>query len=53
MLWMLKFHFCLVKAAMKAANTTIDFAKDQVNMFGRSLCLRFTSSGHYCIPPSG
>ena len=39
----------LSKESMKKANTQIDFKSDTVQMFGSSIKLSFTSSGHYCI----
>ena len=40
----------LSKDSMKAANTTIDFSNDKVIMLDQTLDLKFTSSGHYCVP---
>ena len=37
------------KAAMKKANTVINFKHDTVRMFGESIKVRFTSTGHYCV----
>ena len=42
----------LSKQSMKEAGTKLDFHSDTVNMFGEDIPLRFTSSGHYCIPIS-
>ena len=38
------------KAAMKKANTVLDFDQDRVIMFGEEQTLLKTSSGHYAIP---
>eukprot|EP00112_Aurelia_sp_Birch-Aquarium-sp1_P008508 Seg1939.7 transcript_id=Seg1939.7/GoldUCD/mRNA.D3Y31 product="hypothetical protein" protein_id=Seg1939.7/GoldUCD/D3Y31 len=38
------------KAAMKKANTILDFDQDRVIMFGEEQTLLKTSSGHYAIP---
>ena len=35
---------------MKKANTQIDFCEDKVRIFGRKIDIKFSSSGHYCIP---
>ncbi len=40
----------LSKAAMKKANTKLDFKNDTVEMFGKKQQLNCTSSGHYYIP---
>jgi len=40
----------LSKPSMKAANCTLDFAKDKMTMNGREIHLQQTSNGHYCIP---
>ena len=40
----------LSKEAMKNANTQIDFKDDKVSLFGRKVDIKFSSSGHYCIP---
>ena len=37
------------KIAMKKANTIIDFKNDKVTMFGETISVRFTSTGHYCV----
>ena len=37
------------KIAMKKANTIIDFKNDKVTMFGETISIRFTSTGHYCV----
>ena len=42
----------LSKDAMKKAEMSIDFIKDEVTIFGHTQKLLFTSSGHYCIPLS-
>lgn len=39
----------LSKAAMKRANTTIDFANDKVVMLGQTLLPIKNSAGHYCV----
>ena len=38
------------KAAMKKANTVLEFDQDRVIMFGEEKTLLITSSGHYAIP---
>ena len=40
----------LSKAAMKKAQTVLDFNKDIVTMFGQKQPFLRTSSGHYAIP---
>ena len=40
----------LSKESMKKAGTKIDFVKDKINIFGKEIDLKFTSSGHYAIP---
>ena len=40
----------LSKETMKKANTQIDFCEDKVHIFGRKIDIKFSSSGHYCIP---
>ena len=37
------------KLAMKKAHTVIDFQRDKVKMFGDTINVRFTSTGHYCV----
>ena len=37
------------KVAMKKADTIIDFRNDKVTMFGETINIRFTSTGHYCV----
>ena len=37
------------KVAMKKANTVIDFKNDKVTMFGETIRIMFTSTGHYCV----
>ena len=37
------------KIAMKKANTVIDFKNDVVRMFGETIKIRFTATGHYCV----
>ena len=37
------------KIAMKKANTIIDFKNDKVTMFGETISIRFTATGHYCV----
>ena len=39
----------LSKAAMKKANTKINFTDDSVNMFGEKQPIKLTSSGHYAV----
>ena len=39
------------KKAMKKAQCLLDFKKDEVRIFGKSVGLQCTSSGHYFIPP--
>ena len=43
----------LSKEAMKKAKTQIDFCEDKVHNFGRKIDIKFSSSGHYCIPLGG
>ena len=38
--------------SLKAANSQLDFVNDVINMYGRTIPLQHTSSGHYCIPLS-
>ena len=40
----------LSKDCMKKAGTKIDFVNDKINIFGKEINLKFTSSGHYTIP---
>ena len=40
----------LSKDSMKKAETRIDFRTDKVNILGRDMDIKFTSSGHYAIP---
>ena len=37
------------KKAMKKANTTINFKDDIVTMFGETIRVRLSSTGHYCV----
>ena len=37
---------------MKKADTTIDFTKDNINILGQEMDMKFTSSGHHLIPIS-
>ena len=37
------------KVAMKKADTIIDFRNDKVTMFGETINVRFTTTGHYCV----
>ena len=39
----------LSKVSMKKANAKLDFVQDSVDIFGESLKLNFTTSGHYMI----
>ena len=39
----------LSKEAMKKANTKIDFQDDKISIFGKTVNIHFSSSGHYCI----
>ena len=39
----------LSNQSMKKASTKIDFKLDTLTMYGKSVKLSFTSSGHYCI----
>ena len=34
---------------MKKADTKIDFIKDQINILGQEMGMKFTSKGHYLI----
>ena len=40
----------LSRKAMKTARMSIDFIGDNVHLFGKTLKLNITSSGHYCLP---
>ena len=40
----------LSTSSMKKAQTHIDFVNDKAHMFGNEIELKYTSSGHYCIP---
>ena len=40
----------LLKKSMKTAGIKIDLTSDTVTIFGKSVMLNTTSSGHYCIP---
>ena len=35
---------------MKEANTYIDFANDKIVILNKEVPVKFTTSGHYCIP---
>ena len=35
---------------MKHAESSLDFCNDEITMFGETIRLQHTSSGHYCIP---
>ena len=37
------------KDAIKKADTKIDFIKDQINILGQEMGMKFTSKGHYLI----
>ena len=39
----------LSKEAMKKAKTKIDFSQDKVHIFGQSVDVNVTTSGHYCL----
>lgn len=38
------------KNSVKKANTKINFLNDKVNIFGREVDLKVTSSGYYAVP---
>ena len=40
----------LSKVTMKKANTYIDFANDKITILNKEVPVKFTTSGHYCIP---
>ena len=40
----------LSKDTMKKANTYIDFANDKIIILNKEVPVKFTTSGHYCIP---
>ena len=40
----------LSKDTMKKANTYIDFSNDNIIILNKEVPLKFTTSGHYCIP---
>ena len=40
----------LSKDRMKKANTYIDFANDTIVIWNKEVRVKFTTSGHYCIP---
>ena len=40
----------LSKVTMKKANTYIDFANDKIIILNKEVPVKFTTSGHYCIP---
>ena len=40
----------LSKYTMKEANTYIDFANDKIVILNKEVPVKFTTSGHYCIP---
>ena len=42
----------LSKELMKKARTTTDFESDEVTMFGQTVDLKFTQTGHYAVPIS-
>ena len=37
-------------ASMKKAQVKLDLANDEAEIFGKTISLDYTSSGHYCIP---
>lgn len=43
----------LGKPAMKTAKVTLDLENDRATIFGKSIDLQCTSSGHYCVPLGG
>lgn len=40
----------LSREAMKKAEVKLDLVKDTAQIFGKSVSLNLTSSGHYCVP---
>ena len=40
----------LSRMSMKTAGDKIDSTNDTANIFGKSVMLKMTSSGHYCVP---
>ncbi len=40
----------LSKSSMKRAQTQLYFVNDKAHMFGNEIDLKYTTSGHYCIP---
>ena len=39
----------LSRKSMKTAGVNIDLTNDTANIFGKSVMLNTTSSGHYCV----